>query len=128
MPAAHDASYKLLFSAPELVRQSKNRLTLPKVQDLKELKMTLAVRFEEWAQQHEQWGMETGLQKGLQKGRQEGEARLLQRLLVARFGPLSQQALAALQAADSEQLEAWTDRLLDARSLADIFQGELGET
>ena len=87
--------------------------------------MTLAVRFEEWAQQHELRGMEKGRQEGRQEGRlegrAEGEARVLRRLLVARFGPLSQQTLAALHSADSEQLEAWTDRLLGACTLAEVF-------
>ena len=36
-----------------LLRQSKGTLALPKVRDLKELKMTLAERFDSWAQQHE---------------------------------------------------------------------------
>ncbi|AVO50347.1 transposase [Melaminivora suipulveris] len=112
-----------------LLRRSGNAMALPKVQDLKELEMTLATRFEEWAQQHEQRGIEKGRTEGRQEGRQEGrmqgrvegEARLLQRLLVARFGPLSQQTLAALQSADSQQLETWTDRLLSARTLAEVF-------
>ena len=112
-----------------LLRQSKHDLALPKVQDLKELKMTLATRFEEWAQQHRQEGLETGLQKGLQKGLQtglqkgqrDGEARILQRLLVARFGPLSLSILAQLEHASTEQIEAWVDRAITARSLHDIF-------
>ena len=112
-----------------LLRQSKHDLALPKVQDLKELKMTLATRFEEWAQQHRQEGLETGLQKGLQKGLQtglqkgqrDGEARILQRLLVARFGPLSSSILAQLEHASTEQIEAWVDKAITARSLHDIF-------
>ncbi len=112
-----------------LLRQSKNDLALPKVQDLKELKMTLATRFEEWAFEAEQKGMQKGLEKGLQKGlekglekgRTEGEARILQRLLVARFGPLSQETLAALNTASTAQIEAWTDRFLSAHSLAEVF-------
>ncbi|MDD2845004.1 MAG: Rpn family recombination-promoting nuclease/putative transposase [Rhodoferax sp.] len=113
-----------------LLRQSKHDLTLSKVQDLKELKMTLAARFEEWAQQHRQEGLEKGMEKGLEKGMEKGlekgiakgEARLLQRLLVARFGPLSQQTLSALDAASTAQLEAWTDRFLNARTLAEVFE------
>ena len=46
-----------------LLRQSKHDLALPKVQDLKELKMTLATRFEEWAQQAEQKGMQKATNK-----------------------------------------------------------------
>lgn len=100
-----------------LLRQSKHTLMLPRVQDLKELKMTLATRFEEWAHQHQQ----EGLEKGRQEGRQEGQARTLQRLLVARFGPLSQETLAQLGQADMAQLEAWTDHFLSARTLAEVF-------
>ena len=54
----------------------KGASAIPKVRDLKELKMTLAERFDSWAQQHEQ------------KGIAKGEALLLQRLLVRRFGAL----------------------------------------
>ena len=79
--------------------------------------MTLATRFEEWALQARQ----EGLEKGLEKGRTEGEARILQRLLVARFGPLSQEMQAALSTASTAQLEAWTDRFLSARTLAEVF-------
>ena len=58
-----------------LLRQSKNTLVLPKINDLKALKMTLAERFDEWAKAHEQ--------KGLQKGLEKGEVLLLPRLLGA---------------------------------------------
>lgn len=117
-----------------LLRQSKYALALPKVHDLKELKMTLATRFDEWALEFEKKGLERGMKKGLEKGLEQGlengmkkgittgEARLLQRLLVARFGPLSQQTLSALEGASSAQLEAWTDRFLNARSLAEVFE------
>ena len=45
----------------------------------------------------------------------------LQRLLVARFGPLSQETQAALSTASTAQLEAWTDRFLSARTLDEVF-------
>jgi len=108
-----------------LLRQSKHTLALPKVRDLKELKMTLAERFDQWAQQYEQRGKlvgwQEGLQKGQQQGRQEGEALLLQRLLTRRFGALSADCVARIRAASSEQLERWSDRVLDARTLAEVF-------
>ncbi len=108
-----------------LLRQSKHHLALPKVQDLKELKMTLATRLEQWAHESEQKGLEKGLQKGLQKGRQEGhregQARSLQRLLVTRFGPLGAATLADLEHANLAQLEAWFDRAITARSLQEVF-------
>ncbi|MBO4970423.1 MAG: Rpn family recombination-promoting nuclease/putative transposase [Pseudomonas sp.] len=101
-----------------VLRQSKNTLVLPKVQDLKELKMTLAKSFDAWAQQHEQKGLERGIEKGIEKG----EAMLLQRLLARRFGTLSNDVVAKIAAASSRQLELWGDRVLDAPSLDDVFQ------
>ena len=97
-----------------LLRQSKHTLALPKVRDLKELKMTLAERFDQWAQQHEQ--------RGKLEGEQTGEARLLLRLLTRRFGPLPADCVARIQAASSGQLEQWSDRVLDAHSLTEVFR------
>jgi len=117
-----------------LLRQSKHTLALPKVRDLKELKMTLAERFDQWAQQYEQRGKLVGWKEGRQEGRQEGrlegrlegeqtgEARLLQRLLTRRFGALPADCVARIRAASSEQLERWSDRVLDAHSLTEVFQ------
>ncbi|WAR45402.1 DUF4351 domain-containing protein [Methylomonas rapida] len=96
-----------------LLRQSKNTLVLPKINDLKELKMTLAERFEEWAKSHEQKGMEKGMEKG--------EALVLQRQLIRRFGPLPNAVLTKIATADRVQLELWCDRVLDAASLDDVF-------
>ena len=92
-----------------LLRQSKGTLALPKVRDLKELKMTLAERFETWAQQHEKRGIE------------RGEALLLQRQLVRRFGALPTDIVGRIAAANSAQLEVWGDRVLDADSLEEVF-------
>ena len=96
-----------------VLRHHPNRLILPKVRDLQELKMTLADRFETWARQHEQRGIEQGIEKG--------EALLLQRLLIRRFGPLPNERVAQISAATTAQLEHWSDRVLDAASLEDVF-------
>lgn len=101
-----------------VLRHSRNRLVLPKVRDLQELKMTLTDRFDAWAREYEQKGLEKGLEKGLA----QGEALLLQRLLARRFGPLPSDVIAQLGAATTEQLERWGDRVLDAASLEDVFR------
>ncbi len=93
-----------------LLRQSKHTLVLPKVNDLKELKMSLAERFDEWAKEHEQKGVE------------KGEALLLQRLLVRRFGALPNEVVNQIASATSEQIETWGDRVLDAATLDEIFR------
>lgn len=68
-------------------------------------------------------GMQQGMQQGMRQGMQQGEAAVLARLLIRRFGPLSQEARDRLQQASLEQLECWTDRILDAQSIEDLFDG-----
>ncbi|MBY0455159.1 MAG: Rpn family recombination-promoting nuclease/putative transposase [Burkholderiaceae bacterium] len=104
-----------------IVRQSKHTLALPKIQDMKELKMTLAARFEEWAHQYEQKGKQEGKREGITEGEAKGEAKLLQRLLVRRFGPLPHHIVDQLSKASTVQIEAWGDRVLDAKQLDEIF-------
>jgi hypothetical protein len=80
--------------------------------------MTLTDRFETWARQYEQQGIEKGIEKGISKG----EALLLQRLLARRFGPLPSDLVARIGAATTEQLEGWGDRILEATSLEEVFR------
>ena len=101
-----------------LLRQSKDSLVLPKVQDLKELKMTLAERFDQWARNYEQKGIEKGLEQGIEKG----EALLLQRQLTRRFGTLPSDVVGRIAGATAAQLEQWGDRVLDAASLEEVFR------
>ncbi|HSS47963.1 MAG TPA: DUF4351 domain-containing protein [Thermoanaerobaculia bacterium] len=72
---------------------------------------------QEWTQQ---W-LEEGRQQGRQEGRQEGEAELLLRMIERRFGPLSAADRARIQRVDAGALLIWGDRLLSARSLAEVF-------
>ena len=66
-------------------------------------------------------GMERGLQEGIQQGMQQGEIAVLKRLLHKRFGELPEEVELRLQKATLEQLEVWTDRVLDAQTLAEVF-------
>ena len=116
-----------------VLRQGRYQMTLPKLQDLKELKMTLAQRFEQWERNYEERGVQKGLKEGLKEGlkkgllrgrdegRSEGQAQLLQRLLVHRFGPLPSSVMAQITQASSEQLQTWSLLVLDARSLDEVF-------
>lgn len=77
-----------------------------------------------------QKGLEKGLQKGRQEGRQEGLERgrtegavaLLERLLIQRFGPLPQTVHRRLAKASLAQVEAWSDALVTAQSLRQVFK------
>ena len=82
---------------------------------------------EEQRQEARQEGLQVGLREGRQEGRKEGEllgqAAVIQRQLTRRFGALPPDALARLRSATQEQLQLWTDRVLDAGSLAEVFGG-----
>jgi hypothetical protein len=59
--------------------------------------------------------------RSIAKGREEGARRTLSRLLVKRFGSLSTHLLEMLGAASLDQLDAWTERFVDARSCDEVF-------
>lgn len=73
------------------------------------------------AQMLENRGLERGLERGRQEGRQESARNILTRQLRRRFGALPAHILKRLDAADTDQLERWADRVLDAGSLEDVF-------
>ena len=64
--------------------------------------------------------------EGEAKGRAEGEAKgraaLLQKLLKLKFPHATEDELAPLTTATSEQLECWAERVLTATSLAEVLR------
>lgn len=62
------------------------------------------------------------LQGARREGIQQGEALVLERLLIKRFGVLPEDVRQRLTQASTEQLEAWTDRLLDAPTINAVFE------
>ena len=61
-------------------------------------------------------------ERGIQQGIQQGEEKVLERLLTRRFGPLSEATRQRLRNATLEQLERWTDNILDAATLEKVFK------
>jgi len=59
--------------------------------------------------------------KGRREGALEGQAALLERLLVRRFGPISQAVQTRLRAASADELAGWAEWCLEAPSLDDVF-------
>ncbi|MBF0459894.1 MAG: DUF4351 domain-containing protein [Magnetococcales bacterium] len=62
-----------------------------------------------------------GKQKGELKGEQKSEVKILLRQLTRRFGALSPAIREKVETAASDTLEQWSDLILDARSLEEVF-------
>ena len=63
------------------------------------------------------------VERGHSTGKLEGKLETLTRQLARRFGPLPEWAAHRLSAGTGEQLDAWSDRVLDAANLAEVFGG-----
>jgi len=100
-------------------------IVLPEVGNLMEIKTMLAESVIEWTEQWKQQGRQEGRLEGRLEGklegRLEGELVLLERQLGKRFGPLTEETRARLRKATTEQLETWAERVLEAKTLEDVF-------
>jgi len=61
-------------------------------------------------------------EEGREEGRQEGEARVVLRQLRLKFGPLPSEIEERVRSADAGRLLEWSDRVLTAGHLEDIFR------
>ena len=66
-------------------------------------------------------GMEKGMVKGLEKGMEKGEARMLLRQLRLKFGELPDSVEQQLKDANETALLRWSERVLTAEQLEDVF-------
>jgi hypothetical protein len=57
-----------------------------------------------------------------EEGRQEGEARVVLQLLRLKFGTLAPEIVERVSSADADRLLGWSERILTAERLQDIFQ------
>lgn len=64
------------------------------------------------------------LEKGLAKGRHEKAVELILRQLNRRFGPVSGEIATVVKGGTEADFERWSDRLLDARHLEQVFSDE----
>ena len=60
--------------------------------------------------------------EGKQEGKQEGECTILQCLLKNRFGDIPEQYRERLEQADSETLLKWSERILTAETIEEVFE------
>lgn len=66
-------------------------------------------------------GKAEGLAEGLAAGLTRGRAETLLRLIARRFGTPPAEVVAQVRNATATNLDRWTDRILDAKTLADVF-------
>ena len=99
------------FPGDELVRQAIEGLgaSVAVPDDLVEMKTMLATQGKEWKRQ---WTAE---------GETKGKAEMLLRLLRRRFHTVPSELEARVRKADDAQLDEWSDRFVDAKSLTDVF-------
>jgi hypothetical protein len=71
----------------------------------------------------ERLAIQRGHVTGRLEGRLAGKLETLTRLRNRRFGPLPEWVAHRLSAGTGEQLDAWSDRFLNATTLAEVFEG-----
>jgi hypothetical protein len=69
----------------------------------------------------ERIGLRRGLDQGRKEGRQEGEATVLLRQIELKFGPPDAASRNRVESADAETLLRWSERILTAGSLEELF-------
>ncbi|MEM6457383.1 MAG: hypothetical protein AAF772_20010, partial [Acidobacteriota bacterium] len=95
----------------------------------------LGDRMKQWQDEWFEDGMQKGMQLGEIKGVQIGEAKaqadglrmlrgLVAQQLEARFGALTPDVHARVDAADSDQLQRWAVRIVTVSSIAEVFDAE----
>jgi predicted transposase YdaD len=86
----------------------------------------LAESIDRWNREIREEGRQEGLresrQEGFQQGIQEGEAEMLLRLLRLKFGPLALEIEERVRSTDANRLLEWSDRVLSAERLEDVFR------
>jgi len=63
-----------------------------------------------------------GRKEGHEEGYKDGQREMLVRVLERRFGPLGIDATSRIQAADSDVLGIWADRIWDATCIDDVLE------
>ena len=66
-------------------------------------------------------GIQKGMEKGIQKGRLEGQVALLRRQLQLKFPRAPKSAFSRLDGAGASELEAWSERIVTATTLEEVF-------
>ena len=93
----------------------------------------MATAAQEWTEQGRKVGLAQGMEQGMQRGKLEGrlegivegelkgKAETFLRQARLRFGDLSHSRIATVRNASTDDLDAWLERLMTAKTLDDVF-------
>ena len=85
----------------------------------------MSIALQEWQQEWLAEGMAKGRVQGIEEGVEQGiirgRAETLLRQMRRRFGPLSDDVVQRVRAATPDDLDRWTDAILDAADLDKLF-------
>lgn len=94
-------------------------------EELEDSRDMLRERVREWSREWEQQGLkrglEEGMEKGMEKGLRKGEQRVLLHQLERKFGTPDAATQRRIETADDDQLLTWSENLLSADRLEDVF-------
>lgn len=91
-------------------------------QEVKHMPITVDIRQNLFFKEAFEEGLQEGRSKGIEEGITQGEAQILLRLLQRRFGDIPPQFVTRIQSADNDTLLRWSERILSAQTLEDVFQ------
>jgi predicted transposase YdaD len=97
----------------QIVQEEENMLSQVKYSDLPSFGLGM--------QQGLEQGREEGREEGREQGKQQGEALMLQKLLQLKFGDVPVVIQQRLQTANTQDLLYWSERILSAKTLTEIF-------
>ena len=72
-------------------------------------------------------GRDEGMRVGRDQGMRQGRVEMLEQQLTRRFGPLARAVSDRPHQGSATDLEAWAGRLLDARTVDDVFDSDARE-
>jgi hypothetical protein len=103
------------------LRRQMPEANISETEDLLEIRRMYAENLFEAIERKARAAGRKGWEAGRQEGRQETQAAILRRLLTRRFGELPPAIQVRIEAADSDSIDAWLDRIIDAPDLESVF-------
>lgn len=115
-------AFKTWFEATVLPRFRGVRTTV--FHNLREMHSMLAQTIERWKLEWWEEGRQKGREEGFREGERKGEVHLLLCLLRRRFGQLPSWAIARVEAATTEELTHWGEKLFEIETLAALLRDD----